>query len=166
MGLVRNAKPVTDDPYTDASSLDTVPAAGAVIVSLEQWQREREALLARRVPLGIRLRSEQSPLAIAADLAHLAVIALEFPKFRDGRAYSHARVLRERLGYRGEIRAVGEVLQEQLHYMARCGFDAFEIRDEDPVRAWQTAASDHSVWYQRTGDGRRAAPELRARARA
>jgi len=165
MGLVRHGRLVTDDPYIDASARDAVPTAGAVIVSLEQWQREPESLLARSAPLGIRLRSDQSPLAIAADLAHFAVIALEFPKFRDGRAYSQARLLRERLGYRGEIRAVGDVLQEQLHYMARCGFDAFEIRDDDPVRAWQTAASDHSVWYQRTGDARRTAPELRARAR-
>ncbi len=165
MSLVRNGQLVTDDPYTDASCLDAVPDTGAVIVSLEQWQREREALLARKAPLGIRLRSEQSPLTIADDLAHFAVVALEFPKFRDGRAYSHARVLSERLRYRGEIRAVGDVLQEQLHYMERCGFNAFDIRDEDALKAWRTAASDYSVWYQRTGDGRQSAPELRARTR-
>ena len=83
MSLVRNGELVTDDPYTDASSLEAVPETGAVIVSLEQWQRERETLLARKAPLGIRLRSEQSPAAIADDLAHFAVVALEFPKFRD-----------------------------------------------------------------------------------
>ena len=150
MTLIRDGRRV-DDPYTDASALEAVPPTGPVIVSLAQWQAGREALLARGVPVGVRLRSDQHPQAIAADATRLAVIALEFPKFRDGRAYSHARLLRERYGYTGELRAVGDVLQEQLTFMRRCGFDTFDLQSPDPERAWAAVAGDHTAFYQGTG---------------
>ena len=102
MGLVKN-NALADDPFFDASAAETVPPAGPVIVSLAQWQAQREGLLARGAPVGVRLHSDQSPELIADDLEHLAVVALEFPKFRDGRAYSYARLLRERYGYRGRV---------------------------------------------------------------
>jgi len=153
MGLIREGR-LVPDPFTDASELADLPENRLLIVSLEQWQAHREALLARGAALGIRLRSDQSPAGIAGDLGHFAVVALEFPKYRDGRAYTHARLLKERFGYRGEIRAVGDVLQEQLHFMQRCGFDSFDIAGPDPEKAWATVAGDHTVWYQATGDGR------------
>lgn len=162
MGLIRDGR-LVPDPYTDASALAEVPEGVPLIVSLEQWQAHRDALLARGTPLGIRLRSDQSPTRIAGDLAHFAVVALEFPRYRDGRAYTHARMLKERLGYAGEIRAVGDVLQEQLHFMQRCGFNAFDIAGPDPEKAWATIAGDHTVWYQTTGDGRPRAAALRSR---
>ena len=162
MGLIRGGRLVSD-PFTDATGQEALPVNGPVIVSLEQWQARRAELVARGAPLGIRLRSDQSPRAIAGDLAHFAVVALEFPKFRDGRAYTHARHLKERLGYAGEIRAVGDVLQEQLHFMQRCGFNAFDIAGPDPEKAWATIAGDHTVWYQATGDGRPRAADLRNR---
>ena len=81
--------------------------------------------------------------------------------FKDGRAYSYARLLRERWGYRGELRAVGDVLLEQLHFMQRVGFDAFAIASPEALRHWQTASGEFSTWYQATGDGRRPARELR-----
>lgn len=153
MGLIRDGR-LVPDPFTDASGLGDVPAGVPVIVSLEQWQKYGATLLAAGQPLGLRLRSDQPPKLVAADLRHLRVIALEFPKYRDGRAYTHARMLRERLGFKGEIRAVGDVLQEQLHFMQRCGFDAFDVAGPDPLQAWRTIAGDHTVWYQSTGDGR------------
>jgi uncharacterized protein (DUF934 family) len=162
MGLIRNDQ-LIDDIYTDARTLEPVPTDRAVIVSLPQWQAGREALLASRQPLGIRLQSDQPPVLIADDLKHFAVVALEFPKFRDGRAYTHARMLRERLAFTGEVRAVGDVLQEQLNYMQRCGFDTFEINTADPLAAWLSVRNDHTVWYQATGDGRPRALELRQR---
>ncbi len=153
MGLIRDGR-LAPDPFTDATRLEELPTGVPLIVSLEQWQAHRDALLARGTPLGIRLRSDQSPARIADDLAHVAVVALEFPRYRDGRAYTHARILKERLGYTGEIRAVGDVLQEQLHFMQRCGFNTFDVAAPDPGLAWRTIAGDHTVWYQATGDGR------------
>jgi uncharacterized protein (DUF934 family) len=137
-----------------------------VIVNLAQWQAQRDALLARGTPLGLRLHSDQSPEAIADDIQHFALIALEFPKFRDGRAYSYARLLRERYGFKGELRAVGDVLMEQVFFMVRTGFDAFDLQQSpDPVADFQTALRDFSVWYQPTGDGRPTAMQLRHRTR-
>jgi uncharacterized protein (DUF934 family) len=158
--LIRNGE-LVEDSFVDVSAEETLPPHGAIIVSLEQWRAERDALIVRGEPLGIKLRSDQMPNEIAADLSHFDVIALEFPKFRDGRAYSYARLLRERYGYSKELRAVGEVLLEQLHFMLRCGFDAFEIREPDPLAAYRAAANDYSVWYQPTGDGRATAMQLR-----
>ena len=83
------------------------------------------------------------------------------PVFRDGRAYSYARILREAYGYEGELRAVGEVLLEQLHFMIRVGFDAFELQGDDPERAWQIAAEEFSAWYQPGADERPTAMQLR-----
>jgi len=162
MALVRNGQ-LVDDIHVDATALDPVPLDRPVIVSLQQWQAHRDALLAGRQPLGIRLRSDQPPSLVAADIRHFSVIALEFPKFRDGRPYTHARMLRERFGFSGELRAVGDVLQEQLNYMHRCGFDSFELTAADPLAAWQTVCNDHTVWYQATGDGRPRALDLRRR---
>ena len=163
MALVRNGRLVAD-VYTDARDLDLVPADRPVIVSLQQWQTHREVLLASGQALGIRLQSDQSPSLVAGDLGHFSVVALEFPKFRNGRAYTHARMLRERFAFSGEVRAVGDVLQEQLNYMQRCGFNSFEISAADPLAAWQAVQNDHTVWYQATGDGRPRALDLRQRA--
>lgn len=160
MALVKNGELVTSS-FVDASAADAVPAVGPVIVSLAQWTAQRDELLARGTPLGIRLHSDQPPELIAADLPHFAVVALEFPKFRDGRAYSYARLLRERYGFKGELRAVGDVLLEQLFFMLRTGFDAFEIESADPLQDYRTALADFSVWYQPAADGRPTAMQLR-----
>jgi uncharacterized protein (DUF934 family) len=162
MNLVVDGELQTDR-FLDVSGAAGIPAGGSIIVSLDQWLANLDSLIARRDPFGIRLRSDQHPEIIADDLDHLAVIALEFPSFRDGRAYSHARLLRERWGFRGELRAVGDVLPDQLHFMQRVGFNAFEIRSADALRAWRTATSEFSVWYQATGDGRIPAAGLRHR---
>jgi uncharacterized protein (DUF934 family) len=161
MSLIKAGK-VVEDTFFDASGAETIPPSGAVIVSLEQWRAQRDALLARGAPLGLRLHSDQSPELVADDVPRFALIALEFPKFRDGRAYSYARLLRERYGFEGELRAVGDVLMEQLLFMLRTGFDAFDLQQSpDPVAAFQTAMSDFSVWYQPTADGRKTALQLR-----
>jgi len=160
MALLKNGK-VADDIYTDISAGEEIPASGAVIISLAQWQENRDALADRDDPLGIILRSDEKPDAIADDLGHFALIALDFPAFGDGRAYSTARVLRDRYGYAGELRAVGDVLLEQLHFMNRVGFDAYSVSSDDAVRDWEIAAADISVWYQPTGDGRTSVLQLR-----
>src|SRR5688572_107204 len=100
MALIKNGELVTSS-FVDVSAAPAIPPAGPVIVSLEQWQANRDDLLKRGTPLGIRLHSDQPPELIAADLPHFAIVALEFPKFRDGRAYSYARLLRERYQFTG-----------------------------------------------------------------
>jgi uncharacterized protein (DUF934 family) len=160
MALVKNGELVTSS-FVDASGAEAIPAAGPVIVSLDQWKAHRDEIIERGAPLGIRLRSDQPPELIADDLARFDVVALEFPKFRDGRAYSYARLLRERYGFKGELRAVGEVLLEQLFFMLRTGFDAFEIVSADPLKDYRTALGDFSVWYQPAADGRPTAMQLR-----
>jgi uncharacterized protein (DUF934 family) len=160
MALIKQGE-IAQDPWTDASGLEAIPAAGPVIVSLAQWEDQRETLATRSDPVGIRLRSDEPPARIAGDLAHFDLVALEFPAFKDGRAYSYARLLRERHGYAGELRAVGEVLCEQLHLMDRCGFDAFEVDSSNALDEWRTASSEIGVRYQPTGDGRQTTAALR-----
>ncbi len=162
MALIKDNK-IIEDAFVDVSGEESFEADGPVIVSLAQWQSMRASLLGRSTPLGIRLKSDESPELIAEDVDRFDVIALEFPVFRDGRAYSYARLLRERYGFEKELRAVGDVLMEQLHFMVRTGFDAFELTGEDPLRDYRTVMEDFSVWYQPTGDGRLTARQLRHR---
>jgi uncharacterized protein (DUF934 family) len=160
MALIRRGE-LVEDPYRRVGDEEPMPASGAVLVSFERWQAERER--DREDPVGVLLRSDQSPELIADDLDRIALVALEFPAFRDGRAYSYARILRERYRYEGELRAVGDVLMEQLHFMLRTGFDAFEFESDDPMEQFETARREFSVWYQPTGDGRSTASERRHR---
>ncbi len=160
MPLIRDGK-LVDDPWVALPDDVPLPPADSVIVSLARWRAERGELSQRGRALGIRLCSDESPAEIADDLQHFELIALEFPVFRDGRAYSYARLLRERYGYAGELRAVGDVLLEQLLFLHRCGFNAFEIESENALDDWITATSEIGVWYQPTADGRATAMQLR-----
>lgn len=128
--------------------LPELPSRGEAIVPLELWQARREALLARSGGLGVWLDSHQDPAAIAADLDRFKVIAVNFPKFGDGRGYSTARLLRERHGYKGELRAIGEVLRDHLFFMAQCGFDAFALREGEDAEEALSAFDDFSEAYQ------------------
>ena len=139
---------LTADPWTRVADEDPIPEGEPAIVSLDRWCRECPVLATRNAPVGVRLRSDQPPLPLADDLPRLALVAIEFPRFTDGRAYSYARLLRQRFGYRGEVRAVGNVLRDQLAFMRRCGFDAFELPDGVDARAWQRAFDEISVAYQ------------------
>ena len=132
-----------------------------VIVSLERWQRARSDFIGHNGPLGIRLRSDQAPGQIAEDFGRFDLVALEFPTMADGRAFSYARLLRERYGYEGELRAVGKVARDQLYFMQRCGFDAFEISDDENPDTVLAALSSFSVVYQPTADDR--VPACKAR---
>jgi len=134
-------------PAADGSSPAIAPT-GDIIVPLAFWLEQREALLSRAGRLGIWLDSHEEPGAIASDFDRFGVIGVNFPKFGDGRGFSIARLLRERYGYKGELRAIGEVGRDHLFFMARCGFDSFLLRDaEDPEQAL-TAFDDFSDAYQ------------------
>jgi uncharacterized protein (DUF934 family) len=162
MALIKGGR-MSLDPFHSVGAEGELPADGDVLVSLARWQAQREELLRRPGRIGVKLASDQPPALIASDLGHFALVALEFPAFRDGRAYSYARLLREQFGYTGEIRAVGDVLLEQLHFMVRAGFDAFELDSADPEADFATAVGEFSVWYQPATDDRPSALELRHR---
>lgn len=159
MPLLRNGA-VIGDRWRRLADDDPLPGSDAVIVTLARWRADR-ALAGRRGPLGLALKNSEPAQALADDLRYFELIALEFPKFTDGRAYSQARILRERLGFTGELRATGQVLLDQLLFMQRCGFDAFEIAKGEPVEAWKKATESFSVFYQPTGDGRHPVAALR-----
>jgi uncharacterized protein (DUF934 family) len=150
--IIKDRSIVTDSWQHIADDAE-LPAAGDIIVSCQRWQKDRTALLARSGRLGVKIGNEVTVEEIANDLQHFALIAIEFPKFRDGRGYSYARLLRERYRYPHEIRAVGNILRDQLLPMARCGINAFELEAghglEDALRAFD----DFSVQYQPAADG-------------
>jgi uncharacterized protein (DUF934 family) len=152
-----------DDAFVHVADEDAIPETGDVILSLARFEAEGDALLSsnsRRV--GVRIESDQEVEVLAYDLPRIAVVALAFPKYRDGRAYTSARLLRERFGYQGQVRAVGDVLQEQAGFMVRCGFDAFEPADGATPEAWTKAARRFRHVYQRAADDRVVAFEERA----
>lgn len=160
MALIKQGR-VVDDPWTKVSGDATPPAAGAILVPYALWEQQRESLLTRNGPIGIALAGDQSPALIEADLARFELIALEFPTFKDGRAYSQARLLRERYGFSGELRATGDVLRDQFLFLHRCGFDAFEVATHDSATAWEAALSEISVTYQPGTDERTPVTVLR-----
>jgi uncharacterized protein (DUF934 family) len=153
ISLQAGAFALAEDPFTAVGDEQSIPP-GDVIISLSRFQAEGEALLGQGRAVGVRLESHEEVEALAYDLQQLAVVALAFPKFGDGRAYSYARLLRERFGFKGQVRAVGDVLREQAGFMVRCGFDAFEPADGSSVEDWESAARRFRHVYQRSTDGR------------
>lgn len=135
---------------------------GAVLVSLARFQKDRDTLLERNTPIGVKLQSHENPEILGADVNRLSLIALEFPKFRDGRAFSWARILRTRLGFTGEIRAVGDFLYDQVNYQHRVGFDAWEVPDHFTIEMFQRALTEMTDVYQPSADGKKTIRELRA----
>jgi uncharacterized protein (DUF934 family) len=147
----QNAVPA-EDPFTAVADEVPVPP-GDVIVSLQRFQAEGEQLLAQGRKVGVRLESNEAVEDLAYDLPRLAVVALVIPKFRHGQAYSSARLLRERFGFKGEVRAVGDVLREQARFMVRCGVDAFEPADGSRAEDWSHVVRRFRHVYQRAADG-------------
>ena len=127
---------------------------GPLAVTLPVWKARRDELLARATPLGVRLDPADDPGEIAADLPRLGLVAVHFPKFADGRGYSTAWLLRRRYGFAGELRAVGDVLRDQLFYLSRSGFDAFQLRPNADPHSALPSLRDFTAAYQAAADGR------------
>lgn len=142
-----------EDAFVTVSDEEPVPTQGDVLVSLQRFLAEGDSLATGR-KVGVVVQAGETVEDLAYDLAKVAVVALAFPKYRDGRAYSSARVLRERLGFKGEVRAIGDVLREQAQHMVRCGFDAFEPADGSDPEAWARAVHRYRHVYQRSSDDR------------
>jgi len=155
--IIKNRQAVADDytlvRLTEGETAEAVALpAGAVIVPLAVWTARKTELQARSTPVGVWLEAGEGPETIADDLASLAVVAVNFPKFTDGRGYSTARLLRERFGYRGEVRAIGDVLHDQLFLMTRCGFDAFALKEGKNIELALQAFDTFKVPYQAAVD--------------
>jgi uncharacterized protein (DUF934 family) len=144
---------LANDAFTHVADDQDLPP-GDVIISLTRFQADGERLLSEGRSVGVRLEAGEEAEALAYDLPQLSLVALAFPKFRDGRQYSNARVLRERYGFKGEVRAVGDVLREQAGHMVRCGIDAFEPADGSTPEKWEEKTRRFRHVYQRAADGR------------
>lgn len=149
--LIKDGR-VADDAVVvlrDARTLDDVPEGVSVLVPLALWQSARDVLLTRG-RAGVWLAPADDPAALAHDVARLSLIAVDFPSFVDGRGYSIARLLRERFGYAGELRAIGDVQRDQLAYLAQAGFDAFAVRADRDIDDAVKALADFTDGYQST----------------
>lgn len=167
MRVIKDRQIVDDSWELLAPDATAIPPSGDVIVSLTLWNQEwnqawnqageaakaagAAAFAGRSGKVGLRLRSSEAPENILA-LEQAPLIAIEFPSFTDGRGYSNARLLRDRFGYRGELRAVGDVLRDQLFYMARVGIDSFALKAGKDIEGALAAFADFSVTYQASAD--------------
>jgi len=146
--LIKNRQLVSDNwRLLEAGESGAIPESGDIIVHLDSWRSSRPALLARDGRVGVWLQSDQGPELLADHLNELALVAVVFSKFTDGRGYSTARLLRERYGFEGELRAIGDVQRDQLSLLERCGFDAFEVKADD-TEAALSRFSEFSEAYQ------------------
>ncbi|MSQ18467.1 MAG: DUF934 domain-containing protein [Betaproteobacteria bacterium] len=148
MPTLINQRQLLTDQWVHVDDAAELPALVPVLVSLARWQHDRLLLAARQAPLGVLLSTHHTASDIAEHLHSFGLVTIHFPKFTDGRDYSIARTLRERFGYRGELRAAGNVLRDQLFNMARVGFNAFLLRDGQDVDAALAAFRDFSKAYQ------------------
>lgn len=150
--LIRNRRAATDNWHwlrtVPSGEPPAVPDEGDLIVPLALWRARREALRARSGRTAVWLDGKEGPEIVADDLPSLPLVAVHFPNFSDGRGMSTARLLRERYGYRGEIRAVGDVLRDQLLFMERCGIDAFALRADQDVENALLAFDELPYAYQ------------------
>ncbi|MBR0894026.1 DUF934 domain-containing protein [Bradyrhizobium tropiciagri] len=153
MPLVKQGR-LTTDLFVHVADGAELPGDGAVLVTAERFLADPEALLRRTGKVGVIWPNNRNLDDLVPHLDRVASVALVFPTFRDGRAYSQARLLRERYGYDGELRATGQILRDQFVFMTRAGFDAFEVKKDADADAFAATMKRYSVFYQPTGDGR------------
>jgi phosphoadenosine phosphosulfate reductase len=132
-----------ENVWTSLGDDAPIPASGAVVVSLARWRGERKTLLERKDPVGVEIVAGKDALEHLPEAADRPLVALRFDKFADGRAFSYAILLRERHGFKGDLRAVGDVLLDELPLMRRCGFTSFEIVNAPTLRALEQGRMPH-----------------------
>ncbi len=153
MPLVKSGR-IVEDRYVRIADDAPIPDRAAVIVSAKRFLADPNALIRRDGSLGVLWPNDRRIAELEPWLGHLALVALTFPKFRDGRAYSQARQLRERHGFAGELRATGDVLRDQFLFLLRAGFDSFEVKKPADAAAFADVIKRFSVFYQPSADGR------------
>lgn len=153
MPLVKGNTVVIDD-FVHLADDAPLPAEGAVLLPADRFLADPDAALTRAGKTGVIWPNNRDVEDLLPYLDGLAAVALVFPVFRDGRAYSQARLLRERYQFKGELRATGQVLRDQFMFMLRAGFDAFEVKKDGDAQVFADVARRFSVFYQPVGDGR------------
>jgi uncharacterized protein (DUF934 family) len=164
MALWKNGA-FAQDTWRKIAEGEDAPPAGHVILPLDWWLQERRSFDGSNAPIGLWVEPGAKIEDYADDIHRFAVIALSFPKFNDGRSFSTARLLRERYGFRGELRAVGDVLVDQIQMMERCGFDAFEVSDVATERLLRERGAPRYRRFYQPGAGKEAAVDTRPWAR-
>ncbi|MEZ6029374.1 MAG: DUF934 domain-containing protein [Hyphomonadaceae bacterium] len=164
MPLLKDGR-IIDDVWAFVEDGHELSPGGCVTVSFGRFLSEHDQLLHRNRTVGVRLSNSDDPNLLAPHLENIHLVELEFPKYVDGRAFSQAQLLRRRHGYRGEIRATGQVLRDQLRLMIRCGFDAMVIDEPDAEAVYAASAGEFSEFYQATADTAETIFEKRQRAR-
>jgi uncharacterized protein (DUF934 family) len=164
MPLVKAGR-VIEDRFVRVLDDAPVPDGVPVILPAARLLADARELVLRQAPTGVIWPNDRRVAELLPYLDWIALVALVFPTFRDGRAYSQARLLRERLGYQGGLRATGAVFLDQLPFLLRCGFDSFESDQKGFGEALEKARTLFSVVYQPVGDGRATAAELRLKRR-
>ncbi|MGF1508139.1 MAG: DUF934 domain-containing protein [Myxococcota bacterium] len=141
------------DKWTHVSDEEEVPTSGPFTVSLTRWLQEADTLGARDVQKGVRLESSDEPERLAPFLPRLNLVVLHMPTFKDGRAFSQARLLRTRFRFRGQIRVTGHVVADQFKYLLRCGVDSVELGPNAVVESWKRTLEHQTLFYQGSARG-------------
>lgn len=150
--IIKNRE-IVESPWVRVGLEDELPS-GPVIVPFKRWLSEHEALSSRG-EVSVYLEGDDDTREIAPHLENVAFVAVDFPKFADGRGYSHARILRDEFEYTGELRAIGDILRDQMFNLVRCGFNAFEVREDKDLDDALEGLNDFSVTYQAAADEKR-----------
>ncbi len=154
MRVIKDNQVIEDDwTWLPTIEKDAAAPPGNIILPLEYWLENRESLSSRKGEIAVCLNGNDSLQEIVEHLSDFSLIALEFPAFKDGRCYSHARLLRDRYQFQGDLRALGDVLRDQLFYMNRCGFSSFCIREDKDIEDALNGLKDFSISYQTAADG-------------
>jgi uncharacterized protein (DUF934 family) len=140
-------KHIIEDSWTHIADSDEI-TDGDITVSLSRWTKEKAELSNHQGNIGIRISPADTVEDIATDLKNVKLIAVEFPAFTDGRAFSHARLLRSRYGYEGEIRAIGNYMPDQVFYLTRVGVNAFQLENPEQLELALSTMNDFTVKYQ------------------
>ncbi len=159
--LLRDGKAVEKDPWGFLADDEAADQRADIIVSVKRLLDEGEELARRPGRLGVVVRSSEAVEEIASYVPQLSLIAIDFPGYRDGRGFTTARLLRERYHYIGALRAIGDVLQDQVFFMLRCGFDEFVLKAKDSEAAFARASGAFTKVYQPAADGRETVTDLR-----
>ncbi|MBL1141426.1 MAG: DUF934 domain-containing protein [Proteobacteria bacterium] len=153
MQVIKNKEVINDDWQLIREIENDAPVPeGKLIVPLAYWQANRDELLNKKSEHAVWIDGDIETEALVDDLEYFSIIALDFPAFKDGRSYSHASLLKNRYNYTGDLRAIGDVLRDQLFYMHRCGIDSYAVREDKDIEDALNSLNDFSVRYQAAAD--------------